>query len=281
MTLSKLERNIPIEILLGYLDSDDESLLIDTLFTLRDHDDRSKAISHLMKKLRHSKGAIREQVIVTIGYCGILGDRTERELIEIVSNSYGKETEWARAYALFALGKLGSLDSVQPMIEYMLDHKNPYRDSASWALQGLAKRYINNSDVIGRLKKTYFEALLLETDDIYGRYAKGNIVYSLGELDAREYSEGILNWLDEENDPYVLEDGIQAIGRLRYEKALPLFMEHLSNADPVVRRMAIDGLETISNLVPGFNLVDTIKHFEDDDVIIVREQVKKVLLKSL
>lgn len=279
VTPSKLERNIPIEILLGYLDSGDESLLVDTLFTLRDHDNRDKAISHLAQKMRYSKGAIREQLIVTIGYCGSLGDRVQRELIEIVKDTNGKETEWARAYALFALGKLGGLDSVQPMIEYMLDHNNPYRDSASWALQGLAKRYINNGELIEELKRTYYEALLLETDDVYGRYAKGNIVYSLGELDAREYSEGILKWLVEENDPYVLEDGVQAIGRLRYEKALPLFMKHLSNTDPVVRKMAIDGLATISDIVPRFNLVDAIKHLENDSVIIVREQANKVLSK--
>ena len=265
-----------VETVLSYLSIEDESLVIDALFTLREHPDRIKARNPLLELLRVSSGNIREQTIVTLGYLGTNAAIAIDELLSILTDQ--KETVWAKAYALFALGKIGEKRAAPEMINYLVDHRNPYRDSASWGLQGIAKQNLNDKLFIDELKQVYLQALLAETDDAPGRYAKGNIVYSLGELDATEMSAEIIHWLQQEEHPYVLEDGIQAVGRIADTSALPLILQHLHNIDPVVRCMAIEALVRISSkYAVGLDIQKYTAPMLTDKVIVVKEYAKHAL----
>lgn len=273
---AKLDKDIPIDILLGYIESDDEGLVLDALFTLRDHEAKDQAVSALVKRLQHSTDTIREQVIATLGYLERDALPAVIPLIEVVRNP--RETKWARAFALNALGKIGDARAVPAMIEYMLDHANPYRDSASWGLQYIAKRNASSMALQDQLRKAYIEALLSETEDLEGRYAKGNIVYSLGELKATEYVDHVVQWLKGETDPYVLEDSIQAVGQLKDPKAWDISVAHLSNEDPVVRMMAIGALLSIACASEEKSrALPFIQPLLDDRTAIVRECAKKAV----
>ncbi len=278
VTAAPLDNSIPVDGLLQYLDSDDEGLVIEALFTLREHPDRSKSAPHLIEKLRRCTGTIREQLVITLGYLGADAGAGVESLIEIVRNP--EETRWARAYALAALGKIGDVRAVPAMIDFLLDHNNLYRDSASWALQILAKQYRDNTTLWTQLKKVYITALLSETDDVAGRYAKGNIVYSLGELGATEYVEDIIKWLKTEKDPYVIEDGVQALGRLQDPRAVEIVLEHLSSDDPVVRMTVVDALASILAVTPQIS--DAAAHLRpllSDKSALVREHAGEAFQK--
>lgn len=269
----------PIESLLKYLDSHDEGLIVDTLFTLHYHPARATALQPLLSKLERSTGTIREQIIVALGYLEKDAVAAVAQLVKVIDNP--RESKWARAYALASLGKIGDCAAAPNMITYMLDHNNPYRDSASWSLQGLMKKNMDNSELLVKLKTVYLNALLNESNDLEGRYAKGNIVYSLGELKATEFADDIVRWIEKEHDPYVLEDGVQSIGQLGNVNALPIIVTNLSSTDPVVRMSAIDALVNIAfRQKLELDLVSYIQPMLNDKTAIVREHAQKAIQKA-
>lgn len=275
----KLGKGIPIKVLLQYLDSSDESLVLDALFTIRDHPERSKITQSLVEKLKQSEGIVREQVVAALGYLGQDAKVAIDLLMDIVKNR--DETEWTRAHALGALGHIGDARAVPIMVEYMLDHSNPFRDSASWALQGIAKANMQDSELHTQLKKVYLQALLAEVETRGGRHAKGNIVYSLGELKATEFVEEIIEWLTGQTDPFVIEDGIQTLGQLQDPKAIEIIRENLTNADSVVRMTAVEALSKLASANPDLNidLASEFQIFGDNEVAIVRESIEKALVQ--
>lgn len=265
-----LSDSLSIQDLVNLLDSEDESLAIDAAFTIRGRIDRALIIGDLIHKLETSSGEFREQLIATMGYLGNAATDATDYLVKIIQNP--NETKWARGYALGALGKIGDIDAVQPIVEYMLNHNNPFRDGASWALQGIAKQHRENSNLISQLKAAYMEALLHETDDLEGRYAKGNIIYSLGELDATEYIDRILGWLENETDPYVIEDAVQALGRLGNPKALDQIIANLSHKDPVIRMTATNALVSVAqNSVEEVAVIAHLTPLLRDESALVRD----------
>lgn len=271
-----LDTATSISDLLNYIRKGDVGLSYDALFTIRYHPNRGKAASELINLLETSSGNLKEQVIVTLGYLESNANIALDKLLEIINEP--RESKWARAYALNALGRIGSKKSVEPMIQYLLDHNNPYRDSASWSLQGLAKKNQEDTELYKRLRTVFLQALLTETNDLEGRYAKGNIVYTLGELNATEYVKELLDWLQSQSDPYVIEDGVQAIGQLRDPLAIPTITAHLKNEDPVVRIMAIDSLIKIEKAnITGLNFLSLIAPLANDPFQIVRQHVDQAI----
>ena len=273
---SRLDGRVTLEELIHYLLTHDEILIIEAFFSLRMHSQRNQAFEHLLEMIKHTEGTVREQAIITIGYLEGAAKQATEELVDIVTNKSQKETQWERAYALFALGKIGNPIAFPIMVDYMLDHENLFRDSASWALQELAKRNFQNNDLIENLKEKYIVALLAEKDDKPGRYAKGNILYSLGELNAREYSDVIIEYLQKQSDPYVLEDGFQTLGILGNPDAIPLLIKNLNNDDPIVRMMVVVSLTKliIENPTKSINLSSYLENKINDDYEIVREKAK-------
>jgi len=272
---AKLDNETTTEDLLDYIRKGDDSLAYDALFTLRYHPSRGTTIFELLRLLDKSLGNLREQIIITLGYLESNALPAVDILIDIIKSP--KETKWARAYGLNALGRIGDQKAVQPMIDYMQNHNNPYRDSASWSLQGLAKRNKTDVGLIEKLRQVFIDALLSETSDLEGRYAKGNIVYTLGELNAIKYINEITDWLVREKDPYVIEDGVQAVGQLRQSSSLPVVIKYLQHSDPVVRMMSIEAMVKIILEAKANSDYNLIKSLLTDPFEIVRESAQNSL----
>jgi len=276
VALNRLDKSLSVKQLLEYVKSDDISLSYDALFTLRFHPDRETMVREIVELLYTSTNEFREQLIVTLGYLGQEAEIALDLLIEIIKDY--NESKWARAYALNVLGKLGNKKAVRPMVNYMVDHSNPYRDSASWSLQALAKKNLNDNRLHTYLKHVFIDALLSETADTEGRYAKGNIVYTLGELSAVEYTRDIISWLENEHDPYVIEDGVQALGQLGKAESIPIITRHLTNFDPVVRMMAVEALVKVKIAShSNFDILALITPLQTDQFQIVQESVSEAI----
>ena len=145
-----------------------------------------------------------------------------------------------RAYALNAVANMKHIDAIDDIMSYMRDHDNPYRDSASWSLQKLALEAKSKGllSKVDEIKTCYLECLLSEDDDLEGVFAKGNIVYSLSELEASEYLPQIVDWLSTQTDAYVIEDGLNAIIVLGEKKVQNIVEIYKTHPDLVVRQMA-------------------------------------------
>lgn len=153
-----------------------------------------------------------------------------------------------RAYALNAIANMKCIDAIYDIMDYMSDHNNPYRDSASWSLQKLAleAKAKGFSRKFDEVKSFYLSCLLNETDDLEGVFAKGNMVYSLSKLDATEYLDQIINWLITQNDAYVIEDGLNAVIVLGCDKVQDVVKRYTIHPDVVVKQMALEYFNDIS-----------------------------------
>ena len=248
---------------------------VDAAYTLgrrlwSDPAEREGVASFLVDRLSDVEPQVREQMIVALKE--LAHPVSIEALVTIVEDP--SETARSRAYALNALGMIGDLGTVDVVINYLRNLTNPFRDSASWSLQMFGHRARDaDSGLFSRIKQVYLECLKAEQDDVAGRYSKGNIVYSLGSLDAREYVDEIMSWLQDENDPYVVEDSVQALGLLKDKRSAALLREYLHHTDPVVRVKAAEALGRLGD----FDAAKQIEELLRDDYPIVRDAAAAVL----
>ncbi len=216
--------------LIRYCKGYDEDLQIDAIWTLGERKAK-EALPTLLEVMEKTDSyAVRGQVAIALGKLG------DERAIEALRSCLGKDTPpRIRAYALNAMGQIGSSKAIPYIVEYLLDPSNEYRDSASWALKG-----IHDPAVSSILKQALFE---IEGD----RYTKGNLVYSLGELGILDAVDDIISWLEDVEDPYVIEDAVYALGTLGDPKAVDTLIGYLDHADAVVRMRAADALGNIGD----------------------------------
>jgi len=190
-------------------------------------------------------------------------------LLDIINNK--KEKPRARAYALNAIASIGNSNAIKAVMNYLCDHSNPYRDSASWSLQDLAikTRAIDDEKRITEIKEFYYNCLISETNDIEGIFSKGNIVYSLSKLKATEYLEELSIWIKSQTDPYVIEDGLQCLITLGKEKVLDLVLEYTDFNDSVVRKIVSDYVKDIYSKKENDNTNLDYKENSDDKNILI------------
>lgn len=154
-----------------------------------------------------------------------------------------------RGYALNALGTSRDERAVEVIVSYLGNHNNPYRDSASWSLQVLARAlFKDRPDRLREIQDTFFDLLIHEVSDQTGRYSKGNLVYSIGALQAVHLGQHVVNWLPTERDPYVIEDALFCLGLLgipRDELAAAV-RPFLEDRDPGVRLKAVESIGLLS-----------------------------------
>lgn len=267
-----------IESLKRYLFCEDSSLVIDSAYTLanrtyRSESEKREVTGFILARLESSTtGIVREQLIMALK---MLADPVSLPtLLRLIADT--GESPRARAFALNGLGQIGDLSATQPIIDYLLNHQNPYRDSASWSLQMLGKIAMSKApELAEHLKNVYMQALLRETDDIEGRYAKGNIIYSLGIMQATEFTDQILEWILTQKDDYVLEDAINAIGNLGDYRASNILISFITWNDPVVRMKAANALGEIGYC----EAIPDLENLLGDHFPIVRETAKKAIDK--
>ena len=206
------------------------SIILDFLFSLFSYDNsniREQAVKSI-------KGVIEHNPSVR------LSDEKMRFLIKIIENK--KETGAIRTYTLNTVAKTGDTRAIPIFMNYLKDKENPYRDSASWSLQELV---VKSSDVKYSkdfMRKFYYDCLISESNDEDGMYSKGNLVYTLSKLNATSYIDKLKKWIVNENEPYVQEDGINAIGVLADITDLPFIEKYTLSSDPVIRSKAYKSL---------------------------------------
>lgn len=272
-TPTRLDSRLPVAQLLRYLESDNGSLVIDTLYTLREHGADPEVASRVIERLATATDIVRQQTIAAIGFMAAKGDDAVAALVGVIRDT--RESGSARAYALLALGRLGDVAAVPPMIEYLLGDLE-FRDSASWGLLGIAKKHLGNAAMIAELKAAYLKALNREKNDRAGRYVKGNVSYSLGEIGAVDCVSEILDWLVSEFDAYVIEDAVYGLGELGDPRAVDLILAYLAHEDVLVRLASIDALRKIasSHAMPP-EVRQRIGPLRRDGALVVREAAER------
>jgi HEAT repeat protein len=173
----------------------------------------------------------------------------------------------ARAYATTGIAALGTYDEVKVLRELLLDTTFIYRDSASWALQMLARKDLaQGHPIVSQIIDILMLSLRTEAGNPSTKYVKGNILYSLGALGALKYRDQIVRFLDDETDPFVIEDGMLCLGALSEPIHADLFRKYLSHYDPGVRLKAAEALQRLQ----AYNRADANLIAADDYRIIRR-----------
>jgi hypothetical protein len=236
--------NLTLEDLIRYLGSSDLETSCNAAFTLGQREygsegDQLRVIDALVERSRDASGQLHEQLTSALKD---LAHPASRSHLEMLCRSRAVPVR-SKAFALNGLGRIGDPRSIDVVVEYLLDHESQYRDSASWSLQALAlKTRAVKSPRFAEIKRVYARALQAETSNIEGVFAKGNIMYSLGVLGAKEFLDDIVTCVETAEDPYVVEDGVNAIGLLGGATEIPLLEKYVTNDDPVVRMKAAEAL---------------------------------------
>jgi len=242
------DNSLTIRELLSIIDSGKIDMIVDALYTIRNYRLNKSDLDFLTHKFislyeSTTSQAVKEALVMNFGYLQDPPNKIYDLLLNIISSNH--ENKYIKALSLNALGMIGKKSQVKIIIKYMLDYENPFRDSASWALQRIVKKYSDDVMLIQEVKKVYFRVIIEGPSDIDGRYAKGNQLYSLGELKSNEYLDEILAWIININDPYIIEDCLYSLGAMRSIKALPYCISQLNNSDPLVRYMALYSIRMI------------------------------------
>lgn len=161
-------------------------------------------------------------------------------LLRIVCDK--NESPRLRTYSLNTLANIGEQSAIKIFMNYLSDKSNPYRDSASWSLQELVINARDKQYDDTYMQAFYYQCLINESADQTGKYAKGNLVYTLGKLNAKPYIDKIKQWLDTQMEAYVQEDGINAIGCLSDKDDIPYLLVYTKSKDPIVQAKAYYGM---------------------------------------
>ena len=240
--------NSSLEDLVRYLSSEDLTTSCNAAYSLggRDYHDAAqmeRIVLALQNRAETAPAVLHEQIVAALKE---IASPLSRAWLEAVCQD-AQAPERSRAFALNGLGRIGDVRSVDVVISYMRNHNNLYRDSASWSLQSLAKEIRwSHLSVYGQIIGAYSSCLESESGDVEGVFAKGNIMYSLGVLGAKEHLPEIISCVETADDPYVVEDGLNAIGLVGSEVHGKFLARYLDHYDPVVRLKAAEALLKIN-----------------------------------
>ena len=233
----------------------------DALYTLgsRTWDERSilQVRDFLFGLLCDSEGLIKEQTMKAIKNLleeakktpevmnnngkNFFNDEMFTILLSIIGNP--NESSRIRTYALNTVAETGNASTIDVFMDYLRNKRNPYRDSASWSLQELILGSLSDySD----MSSFYFNCLVNESSDTSGIYSKGNLVYTLSKIGDSSYVDKLKAWLDSEEEPYVIEDGINAVGQLAGQSEIEYIRKYTRSDDPVIRAKAYESIYRLS-----------------------------------
>ena len=208
----------------------------------------NEVLQYLFSLICSDNTKIKEQVVKALKSFFVnnkrtsLSERQLRILRELISDK--KQSSRIRTYALNTIAEIGDKHSIQTVMDYLKDKENPYRDSASWSLQELVKGQ-QEPYTLEFMQNFYYRCLVSETADQTGMYSKGNLVYTLSKLKANTYVQNLKQWLRNEIEPYVQEDGINAIGILAGNDEISFIKEYIFSSDPVIRSKAYRSLRDL------------------------------------
>ena len=235
-------------------------------------------MSYLFSLLESEENIIREQAVKAIKSViehnkgTLLSENQFNILINVIKNPL--ESGTIRTYTLNTVAETGDKRAIPVFMDYLRNKKNPYRDSASWSLQQLVLKVSDSSYSVDDMRAFYFDCLVSESDDENGMYSKGNLVYTLSKLSAFSYIDKLKTWLINEKEPYVQEDGINAIGVLAGSDEILFIEAYTCSSDPVIRSKALRSLIEIEGESYLERKKDTIMN---DSYSIVRDIVDNEL----
>lgn len=246
-------------------------------------------LSYLFSLLSSAEDIIREQAVKAIKGTiehnkGIaLTEEQFHILIEIIKNK--SETGAIRTYTLNTIAETGDTRAIPIFMDYLQDKENPYRDSASWSLQELILKNSESEYSIDEIRAFYFDCLISESNDENGMYSKGNLVYTLSKLSAVSYIDKLKKWIVKEEEPYVQEDGINAICVLADSDAVAFIEPYTNSPDPVIRSKALRGLLEIDRdtyLEKKESIIKNdqysiVRDILDDETFSVTESIEELL----
>lgn len=295
-TLIEYPEYIEYQTLLKFIDAKPQECKLSAIYTLglrkyNDSNQFSEVVNILFSLINHANNDICEQSAKAIKSIVennkdkfSLSDESIDTLIGIINNN--KLSGKLRTYALNTMAEIGDIRVINTFKNYLSDKTNPYRDSASWSLQVLIKNYLKNNSASNEkidtvdMHEFYYNCLISESEDETGKYSKGNLVYTLSEIDAFNYLERIKSWLINENDPYVIEDGINAVGTLEAKLSnkdighkfdYEFLLKFTNSNDSVIRAKTYEGI-----LKSGYELNSTIiEKIQTDQYSIVNMLLEK------
>lgn len=286
--LDKYAKFVPIalestrdSILRAALSDADETMVCNAAHTVLDRydpaDDSSEMWINALLGARNAPSAmVREQITAVLKEIAsrdsLAHARLRDEFRQIAAND--ESTPIERVYGLQGLSACGTPQDFEVFRGALLNHEFPFRDSASWALQIYARRFqASDQELIAKTLEVYQHALDTETDDSTGAYAKGNILYSIGALGDPSLREVVEAFLENEQDPYVIEDGVNCLGLLGQPESAPFILGLLRHDDPVVRMKALEALGRCGNEAA----LDAIRQMTNDPITIVQEAATAAL----
>lgn len=222
-----------------------------------------RVLDYLFSLIGDNEILIREQAIKAIKSLlentpTDLDEQKMQVLISIINDK--NETARIRTYTLNTVAITGNNTAIPVFMSYLKDKSNPYRDSASWSLQKLIiKSKKDEKYSQEKMQQFYYECLVDESDDEDGMYSKGNLVYTLSKLEAIAYIPQLKEWIMKETEPYVQEDGINAIGVLGGKNEIEFIKQYVNSNDPVIRSKALKSMIEILQEDISPDLVEMIK----------------------
>jgi len=197
-----------------------------------------------------------------------------------------KESARIRTYALNTVAEIGDRDAIPTVMAYLEDRSNPYRDSASWSLQEMVKD-LKEPYTPEFIQSFYYKCLINESDDETGMYSKGNLVYTLSKLHSTAYVQRLKQWLKGESEPYVQEDGINAIGVLAGDNEIEFIREYINSPDPIIRSKAYRSLKDLGYLFTDDEIADMksdsysiVNSIYEDKMTVIQMDIDKILQLS-
>ncbi|MFF5963987.1 NACHT domain-containing protein [Streptomyces collinus] len=266
--------NVPLEDLLEATSSSEPVVVTNALYSLAKYRyssamSRAQAAEYITARLSGWPDNLQDQAVAALKD---IHSETSLPLLRNLMQDPGFPFR-SRAFAANAVAEMGDITDVPSLVALLKDHDFRYRDSVSWSLQTLAKRMTQrHPSVVESVTEEYVAALRGESDDESGRYAKGNILYSLGVLGALAWHNVIVAFLSDQAEPYVLEDGLLCLGLLGQSASLTFLSTFVTHTDPVVRLKAVEALVRC-----GSTRWDVVADLRNDPYRIVRRRVEELL----
>ena len=157
-----------------------------------------------------------------------------------------------RGYSISALGEIGDVSMVEPLIERLMDIN---QDNRPLMIQALAK--LGDARAVEPLLNIVQEAKRNSISGLKGAYLGSYAVQALAKLGEPKVIELLLTDWEEE-----LEQGIQQMG----SAAVPYLEKAMRNKDARIRQLAAEGLGLVGDRDNLGVLIETLQD-EDSDVV--------------
>jgi len=211
-----------------------------------------RAVNSLIDILLDRKSPFRADAARALGR--IKDKRATAALLSFLNSSDPKQL---RPFIFMALGSIADPASYQQIIDYLSNINNPYRETAAWALVGIADDSIADFLIANLRKGT--------------PYARANFVFLLGYFKIKKGLTELINLMMTEHDPFVREDIAFALGEYRDKSAVEALLFRLDDQDSLVRVRVAEALGKLGEK----SVIPRLEALLADESDFVRESAKK------